>query len=150
MLKKMLEHKMRVAAVIGLVLLLVCVRAFEDTLFYDPLLDYYKTNFTAVPMPSVDLYVLAANLFLRYAVNTMISLAIIYAIFKSWDMVKFSALLYVVFFIILIASFVLMYGTDNKMQLFYIRRFIIQPLFLLLFVPAFYFQERASKKNNVS
>jgi exosortase F-associated protein len=39
---------------------------------------------------------------------------------------------------------------DDKMLVFYIRRFIIQPIFLLLFVPAFYFQQLASKKNNVS
>ncbi|MFY7758816.1 MAG: exosortase F system-associated membrane protein, partial [Flavobacterium stagni] len=30
----------------------------------------------------------------------------------------------------------------HKVELFYLRRFLIQPLFLLLFVPAFYYQKR--------
>jgi exosortase F-associated protein len=31
---------------------------------------------------------------------------------------------------------------ENNFVLFYIRRFLIQPLFLLLFIPAFFYQKR--------
>jgi exosortase F-associated protein len=53
--------------------------------------------------------------------------------------------LYLLFFIILVIAFIfiLFYnGETNKMGLFYVRRFIIQPLFLLLFLPAFYYQKQ--------
>ena len=38
MLKILFRHKLRIAVVIVLVLLLACVRAFENILFYDPFL----------------------------------------------------------------------------------------------------------------
>lgn len=151
MLKKLLEHKEQFAIVCVLIFMLACVRAFEDCLFYDPLLHYFKANFTALPLPKFDLYTLSAHLFFRYTLNTLFSLGIIYTIYRKMDLVKFAAFLYALLFIILIMLFyfVLAFHEDNKMLLFYVRRFIIQPLFLLLFVPAFYFQERASAKNNI-
>lgn len=152
MLKKLLEHKTRTVAVIGLVFLLACVRAFESRLFYDPLIGYYKTDFTSMPWPEIDMARLSLGMFLRYFANTALSLGIIYIIFKNGALVRFTALLYAIFFVVLIAAFFVAwaFADDDKMLLFYIRRFIIQPIFLLLFVPAYYFQERVSKKNNVS
>jgi len=152
MLTRLLEHKARVGAVIGFVLLLACVRAFENELFYDPLIAFYKSDFTSMPWPEMDKVKLSFHLFLRYFLNSALSLAIIYAIFKTRTLVRFTALLYAIFFILLIGAFfaALTFFEDNKMLLFYIRRFIIQPLFLLLFIPAYYCQERIAKKNNVS
>jgi exosortase F-associated protein len=52
---------------------------------------------------------------------------------------------YLLFFIILISLFFIVlffFGETNKMTLFYIRRFLIQPIFLLLFLPAFYYQKK--------
>ena len=37
---------------------------------------------------------------------------------------------------------IIKFGETNKMNLFYIRRFIIQPIFLILFIPAFYYQKK--------
>jgi len=152
MLREILKHKSAGVAVIVLVFLLACVRAFEDVLFYDPLLDYYKTDFTSLPWPEMNLFKLSLGLFFRYALNAILSLGIIYAIFRNRSLVRFTAWLYAIFFILLIVAFfaALAFAEDNKMLLFYIRRFIIQPIFLLLFIPAFFFQERVSKKNNVS
>jgi exosortase F-associated protein len=33
------------------------------------------------------------------------------------------------------------FNSDQNLILFYVRRFLIQPLFVILFVPAFYFQK---------
>jgi exosortase F-associated protein len=66
-------------------------------------------------------------------------------LFKDSDIIKFSSFLYLFLGIVLFIGFfiVLNYlGEDKKMMLFYIRRFIIQPLFLLLFTPAFYYQNK--------
>ena len=46
----------------------------------------------------------------------------------------------------LMIAFVLLLNTSadgDHMALFYVRRFLIQPLFLLLLLPAFYFHKRS-------
>ena len=152
MLQKLLRHKVQIAVVISIVLLLAVIRAFEDTLFYDPFLDYFKLDYSSVPIPEVNSGLLFANLLFRYFLNTILSLVVIQVIFKNPDLTKFAGILFVVFFMVLIIAFfsALYFSPNSKMLIFYIRRFLIQPLFLLLFVPAFYFQERVSGKNNVS
>jgi exosortase F-associated protein len=147
MLQKLLNHKVRIALAILLVLLLVLVRAYEDNLFYDPFLNYFKAGYYNLPLPEIDNFQLFFGLFLRYFLNTALSLAIIYVLFKDIEAVKFASILYLAFFIILVVAFFFVFsffGETNKMALFYIRRFLIQPIFLLLFLPAFYYQ----KQNN--
>lgn len=148
MLKNLLEHKWRLMGVVVLIALLVGVRGSEDVLFYDPLLDYYKADFTALPWPEMDLSRLGLGLTFRYALNALLSVGIIHLLFNNVNLARFTAVLYVVFFVVLMVAFFasMAFFPDDKMQLFYIRRFLIQPIFLLLFVPAFYFQERVSGK----
>jgi exosortase F-associated protein len=47
------------------------------------------------------------------------------------------------FVILITAFFCILYFFKNQenLLLFYVRRFLIQPLFLIVFVPAFYFQK---------
>lgn len=145
---QILNHKFRIILTIPLVLLLVLIRAYEDKLFYDPFLMYFKTDYNNLPMPELDGVKLFFGLFSRYFLNTTLSLAIIYILFKDIVAIKFSILLYVAFFVILIIalySVIYCFDETNKMALFYIRRFLIQPIFLLLFLPAFYFQLQTSK-----
>ena len=147
MLKKLLNHKVRIALAMLFIILLVLIRAYEDSLFYDPFLDYFKSDYYNLPIPEINNFELFTGLFLRYFLNSSISLAIIYVLFKDFDAIKFAAILYLIFFIILVAAFffiLLNNGEANKMGLFYIRRFLIQPLFLLLFLPAFYYQKQKS------
>ena len=148
MLKNLLRHKLRIVLVALLILVLALVRMYEDQLFYDPMLSYFKSNFLLSPLPEIDQVRMFFNLAMRYFFNTIPSLLIIYTVFKKAELVKFAQLLYVMFFVILIMSFLLVYNyfPESKMTLFYLRRFLIQPLFLLLFIPAFYFQERSFKK----
>ena len=80
--------------------------------------------------------------------NTILSFFIIYILFKNKEFLKLASILYIVFFLILIVLFVVVvqFFKEQLMVLFYIRRFIIQPLFLLLFIPGFYFQQYDLKK----
>lgn len=147
MLKKLLSHKTRIFLILVFVLLLVLVRAYEDSLFYDPFLDYFKSDFAFLPLPEINPLGLFFGLCLRYGLNTVFSLGIMYMTFKDFQLIKFTSVLYFIFFIILtIAFFVVLsvYGVESKMTLFYIRRFLIQPIFLLLFVPAFFYQRKNS------
>ncbi len=145
MLQKLLNHKARIALATLFAIGLVVIRAYEDSLFYDPFLNYFKTDYYNLPIPEIDNFKLFLGLFFRYFMNTVLSLAIIYVLFKDIDAIKFASFLYSLFFAILIIAlfFILLNtGETNKIGLFYIRRFLIQPLFLLLFLPAFYYQKQ--------
>lgn len=145
MLRKILNNKIRLAQFLFLVGLLALIRAFEDQLFYDPFLDYFKNDFANLPLPNFNPFQLFFGLLFRYTLNTVVSLGIIYVLFKEIQMVKFALVLYYFFFMILIISFfyIIFYIKEsNNFVLFYVRRFLIQPIFVLLFVPAFYYQKQ--------
>ena len=145
MLQKILNNKIRVLQFLFFVVLLVLVRAFENDLFYDPFLDFFKKDFAKLRLPSFNSTQLFLGLFFRYTLNTAISLGIIYVLFKDVTMVKFAFALYYFFFMILMAAFfyIIYYANENSNWiLFYVRRFLIQPIFVLLFVPGFYYQKQ--------
>ena len=146
MLKKLLNHKYRILLLLVFVSFLATIRIFEKSLFYDPLLEYFKSDYTNLPLPLLNNFNLFFGLLFRYCLNTMLSIAIIYIAFKDIGLTKFAALLYLIFFVILIVVFFFVlsfYGEESKMTLFYVRRFLIQPLLLLLFIPGFYIQKQS-------
>lgn len=145
MLQMLLRNKQKIGWSSFLVLLLIMIRAFENTLFYDPLLDYFKTENSHLALPQINIFKLFFSLGMRFYLNSVISLFLLYVIFKDTKIVKFTALLYMVLGSILMISFIftlIFFGEENKMTLFYIRRFLIQPIFILLFIPAFYYQKQ--------
>ncbi|MEM8520209.1 exosortase F system-associated protein [Flavobacterium sp. PL12] len=145
MLQKIINNKFRILQLLALVFLLVLVRAFENELFYDPLLNFFKKDFTNLDLPQFDFALLMVNVLFRYALNTVFSLGVIYILFKDISMIKFALFVYVFFFVIFaIGFFYIVYfsGENQNWILFYIRRFLIQPIFLLLFIAGFYYQKQ--------
>lgn len=143
MLQKILNNKLIVVQFILLAGLLILIRVFEDQLFYDPLLDFFKKDFTKLRLPNFKSSYLFFGLLFRYSLNTIVSLGIIYVFFKDVSMIQFSLLLYVILFIVLsLVFFSIVYIDEgNNWLLFYVRRFLIQPIFILLFIPGFYYQK---------
>ncbi|KFF15453.1 exosortase F system-associated membrane protein [Flavobacterium hydatis] len=144
MLNNILQNKSRIFLLIVFVFLLAGIRAFENQLFYDPFLVYFETDYKELPLPEFNSIQLFFGLLFRYFLNTIISLGIIYVLFKEIELVKFASVLYVMFFLVLIIAFycvIYFYGNQNNLILFYIRRFLIQPILILLFVPGFYYQK---------
>lgn len=132
----------RYGLVVPLFLVLVAVRAFEDVLFYDPYLSFFKKDYLYIDSPRREVAKLVAFTSLRYLINTIASLGIIYLLLKDKGMLKLASLLYSGAFILLIIPF--LYFVINPRQedyylFFNVRRFLIQPLFLILFLPAFYY-----------
>lgn len=131
---------------IGLcVLALAFIRFFEEILFYDPFLRYFKSDYLHLPFPDFNGIVLFFSLLFRYVLNASLSIAVIYFLFKDISLTKFASVLYLALFVLLILMFfgvVLFFDEKSNFILFYLRRFIVQPLFLVLFVPAFYFQKK--------
>ena len=124
---------------------IVALRFFEDKIFYDPFLSYFKADFSKNPVPDFDSLLYFSNVLLRFTVNSLLSLAVLALLFKDLKIVKFSAFLLVFFFVLLTSAlFVMLHFNENphKMTIFYLRRFLIQPLFLLLFIPGFYFHKK--------
>ena len=148
MLQKLIRNKGKIGWPLFLILLLVLIRAFENTLFYDPFLNYYKDEYAHLPFPQINIFKLFFSLGMRFYLNSVISLFLLYVIFKDTKIVKFTAFLYMVLGSILMISFIFtlnFFGEEHKMTLFYIRRFLIQPIFILLFIPAFYYQKQIKK-----
>lgn len=126
-----------------IILGLALVRAFENSLFYDPFLQYFKYDYHNLPLPKINNIQFIIGIFFRYFLNTILSLALIYVLFRDVEALQFASVLYVVFFVLLLTALLfVIYSTNepNKMMLFYVRRFLIQPIFILLFLPAFYYQ----------
>jgi exosortase F-associated protein len=140
-----MKNVFKIAGIIILASLLVLIRAFENTLFYDPLLHFFETDYKSFPLPKMDTFALQTGIALRFLLNTFISLAIIWLVFKDNEIIKLSIILYSILFAVLfmVFSFIIFTSeeTSGHFVLFYVRRFLIQPLFLLILLPAFYFQK---------
>jgi exosortase F-associated protein len=143
MVNGILRNKVRFFLGLLLVLGLVLIRAFESVLFYDPFLSYFKGDYQVMPFPEYNSFYLLLGLLYRYSLNSVLSLGLIFLIFKKMHLIKFTVFLYLFFFIVLIVLFFILlnyYGAHSSWLLFYIRRFLIQPIFGLLFIPALYYQ----------
>lgn len=127
-----------------LILLLVLIRQFEDVLFYDPYLSFFKNDYLYIDSPRRETFKLVVFTTLRFLLNTSISLGILYLAFLDKAVVKFSMLVYGVAYVLLMLVY--LYFVINPRQedyylFFNIRRFLIQPIILLLLLPAFYYQK---------
>ncbi|CAM3298352.1 exosortase F system-associated membrane protein [Aequorivita lipolytica] len=140
-----MRKTLKIFGIIILAILLVLIRAFEDALFYDPLLHFFETDYKSFPLPLMDTFALQTGIALRFLMNTIISLAIIWLVFNDREIIKLSFILYSLLFtlLFLVFSFIIFNseGAGGHFVLFYVRRFLIQPLFLLILLPAFYFQK---------
>lgn len=125
--------------------LLAAIRFFEDQLFYDPYLLFFESDYLYMDNPRREVFKLTAFTTLRYVLNTLISLGILYVFFRDKNIVKFSAIIYAIAYIILLALF-LYFVLNPKQEDYYlffnIRRFLIQPIILLLLLPAFYYNKQ--------
>ena len=138
-----MTNKRKVLLLIGCAFGIVLIRLFEDQLFYDPFLQFFKQDFKNKTLPNFDVVKLFFGILFRYSLNTIFSLAILYLLFPQRSLLKFPTQLFVLFFVVLSLLFFcfLFFFTPDYMILFYLRRFLIQPLLLILFIPAFYYQQ---------
>jgi exosortase F-associated protein len=125
-----------------LLLVLVAIRFFEDHLFYDPYLTFFESEYLYIDNPRREVAKLVLFTSIRFLLNTLASLGIIYLIFNDKIMVKFSSIIYGIAFVVLMIPFLYFVINPNQEDyylFFNIRRFLIQPLLLILLLPAFYY-----------
>lgn len=136
------KRKIQILLIVLLFLMLIAVRVFVQPYFYDPLIEYFKNDYLHTAIPNLNFSKFFLNVFYRYTLNTIISLAIIYLFFNTLKIVFFSVKFYVIAFVIFsLALFVFLKLDFDYKLIFYTRRFLIQPLFLFLLLPAFYYQQ---------
>lgn len=126
-----------------LFLLLVLIRAFEEVLFYDPYLRFFENDYLYIDSPRREVAKLVFNTTLRYVLNSLVSIGIIYLVFKDKSMIKFSVIIFFLAYGLLLMPF--LYFVINPKQedyylFFNVRRFLIQPIIVMILLPAFYYQ----------
>ncbi|WP_281764190.1 exosortase F system-associated membrane protein [Neptunitalea lumnitzerae] len=143
-----MRQSVRTYILVGLLFLfLVAIRAFENVLFYDPFTAYFEGNFLKKNYPDFNGLHLFLSLLFRYALNAVISLGVLYLLFRNKAYTKVSLYIFIGAFVLLCpVYFVLLSGSsDNYLLTFYIRRFLIHPVFVLILIPAFYYQQKKQK-----
>lgn len=139
------------AIIVILIMLLMLIRTFGDKYLYDPFISYFEHDYLTNSIPGFTSFKLFFNIFLRYAVNTLVSLAIIYVAFQNKKLIKFSIRFYLIAFIVLSIVYygLLRAGMHNGyLFTFYVRRFLIHPVFILILLPAFYYQKKLIQQSD--
>ena len=141
---------MRYILVVLLFVLLIMVRAFQTYLFYDPLQEYFKNDYLYLPLPEVENSRLFMSYFFRYFMNSMISFAILKVAFRHRSFIRTIALFYTLAFALLssILFSLIVFKIDiGYLFPFYIRRFIIHPVFIIVLLPFIYLLKKRYRLN---
>lgn len=128
---------------------LIGVRMLEDRLFYDPFLNYFHEADKNISFPPFEWGKLIAGYLFRFVLNLLFSCVIIHFWFsnKQWT-IQGAILITIIFLITFPIYLYCIYSRFETGYLFsfYMRRFVIQPLILLLIIPMFYYRKHLEKK----
>jgi exosortase F-associated protein len=139
-MKKIFKYPLLVALFFSLVL----VRAFENTLFYDPFIVFFQNDYLYSSIPDFEFGRLFLSLAGRYFLNAVISIGIVYVVFEKVGYVILALKLYFLGFVILAIAYAILLSTGFEkgyLLPFYVRRFIIHPLFLLILLAALFYEK---------
>lgn len=130
------------------VLGLVSVRILEDRIFYDPFLNYFHEANKNIPFPSFEWGKLILGYIFRFVLNLLFSCIVIHFWFKNRQWTIQGAILITIIFAITFPIY--LYSIYDRFEIgylfsFYMRRFVIQPLILLLIIPMFYYRKQISQ-----
>ncbi|MCS4303161.1 exosortase F system-associated membrane protein [Chryseobacterium sp. BIGb0232] len=128
---------------------LIGVRVMEDKIFYDPFLDYFHEANKNIAFPAFEWGKLVGGYLFRFALNLFFSCLIIQGLFKNKQWTIQGALMILIIFLITFPIY--LYCIQNRFEIgylfsFYMRRFVIQPLIILLIVPVFYYRKQMDRK----
>lgn len=123
---------------------LIGVRVLEEKIFYDPFLNYFHEANANIQFPNFDWAKLIINHLWRFLINLFFSAIVVHFLFlnKTWTLQ--AVVMMIIVFAITLPIYLLC--VENQFRIgylfsFYIRRFVIQPIILLLIVPMFYYRK---------
>ena len=127
---------------------LISVRFLEDKIFYDPFLNFFKGDFRVAQIPEFETFKLIVSHVFRFLLNLFFSAMVVHFMFlnKKWTLqaVALMTIAFLFFFPIYL------WCLFSKMEIGYlftfsVRRFVIQPIILLLIIPIFYYRKKLGK-----
>ena len=120
--------------------------------FYDPFLDFFKSNIQQEKFPSFDWGKIIFSHILRFLLNLIFSLGVIYFLFlnKKWTIQTGGLIiLSFIFFFPIYLYCLYSHFEFGELFTFYIRRIIIQPIPLLVLIPMFYYLKKKQNHNSI-
>lgn len=143
---KILNWFLVLAGIVGL----VSVRMLEERLFYDPFLSYFHEANKHIAIPNFDWGKLIGGYVFRFLLNLFFSCIIIQFLFRKKQWTAQGGILIIIVFAITFPIYLAC--IQNKFEIgylfsFYMRRFVIQPMVLLLVVPLFYYRKNLGRGN---
>lgn len=140
---------LRILLVIFGIFGLIGVRMVEESLFYDPFLNYFHAADKNAQFPDFECTKLIFNYLFRFSLNLALSALIVHFIFKKKEWTMQAVVLMLLVFAITFPIY--LYCIHTKFEIgylfsFYMRRFVIQPLTLLLIIPLFYYRKQLLKR----
>lgn len=138
-----------ILVIIG-VLGLISVRILEDRIFYDPFLSYFHEANKNLPFPDFEWGKLILGYIFRFILNLLFSCVVIHFWFRNKQWTIQGAVLIAIIFAITFPIY--LYCIYDRFEIgylfsFYMRRFVIQPLTLLLIIPMFYYRKQMVQKD---
>ncbi len=133
----------RIFAIVLLLILLVGVRHYQEQLFYDPYLDFFENTqaYKNIALNEKS-YEIMVGIGFRYLINATLTLGLIFLLFKKVEYVYNSLFILFLVFAVFFPIYYYFVFVDFRLYPmigFYARRFMIQPIVLLLLVPSFYY-----------
>ena len=137
---KILNWLLVILGILGL----IGVRMVEDKVFYDPFLNYFHEANKNADFPHFEWSKLILHHLFRFVLNLFFSALVVHFIFKNKRWTFQAVILMVIVFVITFPIY--LYCIHTKFEIgylfsFYMRRFVIQPLILLLIIPMFYYRK---------
>lgn len=128
---------------------LISVRFFEDKIFYDPFLEFFKGDFKMAQIPEFETGKLVASLLFRFLLNLFFSAVVVNFMFLNKKWTGQAVLLITIAFLFFFPIY--LWCLFSKMEIGYlftfsVRRFVIQPIILLLIIPIFYYRKKLLKE----
>lgn len=143
-----MDKIVRILGVIICLIGLMSVRFFETKLFYDPILSYFHGDFLGKKLPEFDEQKHLISIALRYVLNAILSLGIIYCIFKNKLYLRWSVIIFIIGSITLLPLYQWFIDTNFSLSPrlgFYTRRFLIQPMLGIVLILALFYVEKTKK-----
>jgi exosortase F-associated protein len=141
----------RITALVLAVFFLVSVRLMEKHWFPEPFIEFFGSDNYLTANPPGLTFKDYFNILFRYAVNSVVSVLILYLLFQDKSLVRFAVKIYVysggILFVLFLVS-VWIYEPGSYRFLFYVRRLLIHPVLLFILIPAIYFIEATGKTKN--
>jgi exosortase F-associated protein len=127
---------------------LIGIRMVESSVFYDPFLEYFHETNKYLSLPEFVWGKLILHHIFRFALNLLFSAIVLQAFFNNLKWTIQGLVLMTLVFAITFPIYLYCLHSELKIGYlftFYMRRFVIQPIILLLIIPLFYYRKRSLK-----